>query len=85
VAAFLHRRPNPLCRRHSGLMRAGPVKGADRFIETFLVDSWNDHLRQHERVTAADREVEQAVWALAAEGSQVSVTHFVAVATARRP
>jgi len=27
------------------------------FIETFMLDSWIEHLRQHERVTYADREV----------------------------
>jgi MFS family permease len=32
-----------------------------RFIETFLTDSWLDHLRQHQRVTKADRIVEQVV------------------------
>jgi predicted MFS family arabinose efflux permease len=32
-----------------------------RFIETFLTDSWLDHLRQHQRVTKADRIVEQIV------------------------
>jgi hypothetical protein len=26
-----------------------------RFIETFLSDSWVDHLRQHERLTKADQ------------------------------
>jgi MFS family permease len=32
-----------------------------RFIETFLTDSWLEHLRLHERVTKADRISEQAV------------------------
>ena len=32
-----------------------------RFIETFLTDSWLDHLRQHQRVTKADRIIEQVV------------------------
>ena len=32
-----------------------------RFIETFLSDSWLEHLRQHERVTKADRDVERNV------------------------
>jgi MFS family permease len=32
-----------------------------RFIETFLTDSWLDHLRQHQRVTKADRIAEQVV------------------------
>jgi MFS family permease len=32
-----------------------------RFIETFLTDSWLEHLRQHRRVTNADRISEQAV------------------------
>jgi len=32
-----------------------------RFIETFMVESWAEHLRQHERITAADRVVEEHV------------------------
>jgi MFS family permease len=32
-----------------------------RFVETFLSDSWLEHLRQHQRVTKADRALEQAV------------------------
>lgn len=34
---------------------------ASRFVETFHVDSWNEHLRQHERVTQADRALEERV------------------------
>jgi hypothetical protein len=30
-------------------------------VETFLVESWLEHLRQHDRVTQADRRLEQRV------------------------
>jgi MFS family permease len=33
-----------------------------RFIETFLVESWMEHLRQHQRVTNADRVLERQVY-----------------------
>jgi predicted MFS family arabinose efflux permease len=49
----------------------------ERFIETFLVDSWLEHLRQHERVTKADRLVEQEVLKLA-RGQPVT-THAIHV------
>ena len=33
----------------------------DVYLETFLVNSWAEHLRQHQRETQADREVERRV------------------------
>ena len=47
-----------------------------RFCETFLVESWLEHRRQHNRVTQADRLVEVAVRGLIS--SEPKVTHFVA-------
>jgi nicotinamidase-related amidase len=38
------------------------VEVANRFVEVFLVHSWAEHLRQHERQTKADRELEQRVY-----------------------
>ena len=37
------------------------TEAADRYVETFLVHSWAEHLRQHERQTKADCEVEDRV------------------------
>jgi MFS family permease len=48
----------------------------DRFLETFLVDSWLEHLRQHERVTHADRALEERVRSFTREEPQV--THYIA-------
>jgi quinol monooxygenase YgiN len=31
------------------------------FVETFMLDSWIEHLREHERVTHADRELQERV------------------------
>jgi transmembrane secretion effector len=36
----------------------GDVEKPDTYFETFLVASWAGHLRQHDRFTEADREVE---------------------------
>jgi MFS family permease len=34
----------------------------DRYLEIFLVNSWAEHLRQHERQTQADRELERRIY-----------------------
>src|SRR5262249_16360815 len=51
-------------RRRDGAYRWGiyrDVEVANRFVEIFLVHSWAEHLRQHERQTEADRELEERV------------------------
>ena len=50
----------------------------DRHIEVFMVDSWAEHLRQHERVTALDRVAESRVQACLVEGEYPRVQHFLA-------
>jgi MFS family permease len=48
-------------RRRDGAYRWGVYRDlevAGRYVETFLIRSWAEHLRQHERSTKADREVE---------------------------
>jgi predicted MFS family arabinose efflux permease len=47
-----------------------------RFLETFLVESWLEHLRQHKRVTNADRALQQHVQRLLK--SPPTTTHLIA-------
>ena len=49
---------------------------ADRFLETFLVASWTEHLRQHQRVTHADYVLQERVMRLL-QGEQ-RISHFIA-------
>ncbi|WP_414645605.1 MFS transporter [Bradyrhizobium sp. 6(2017)] len=37
-----------------------------RFLETFMVTSWLEHLRQHQRVTNTDTAVQDAIRAIGA-------------------
>ncbi|OAF16428.1 MFS transporter [Bradyrhizobium neotropicale] len=54
-----------------------------RFLETFLVASWLEHLRQHQRVTNADRTVQDAIRQFDAK-AEPKVTHFVAASKVSR-
>jgi MFS family permease len=47
-------------------------------IETFRLDSWIEHLRQHERVTNVDRQLQNAINALDI-GGRPKVTHLISV------
>ncbi len=48
-----------------------------RFIETFMTDSWIEHLRLHQRVSHADRIAEQAVRKFQIGGAP-QATHLIA-------
>jgi quinol monooxygenase YgiN len=48
-----------------------------RMVETFLVESWIEHLRQHDRVTNADRLIQDTVQRFDIEGTP-KVTHLIA-------
>ena len=68
-------------RRRDGAARWGIFYDAanpSRYIETFLVPSWIEHLRQHERVTAADRELEQVAHSFHLGDGPPHVTHYLA-------
>jgi len=48
-----------------------------RMLETFLVESWVEHLRQHERVTQEDRVLQELVNQFQTADSAPQVTHFI--------
>jgi MFS family permease len=52
-------------RRRDGAQRWGifrDLENTDQYLETFILSSWAEHLRQHERLTSADREVEEQLY-----------------------
>jgi MFS family permease/quinol monooxygenase YgiN len=50
----------------------------ERYIESFVTESWAEHLRQHERVTAEDREAEQRSQAFHLGPEPPKITHLIA-------
>jgi Transmembrane secretion effector len=67
-------------RRRTGAQRWHLYQdGADpeRFVETYVVPTWEEHLRQHgERVTKSDQEIEERARALASDESAPRVSHL---------
>jgi MFS family permease len=64
-------------RRRDGAYRWGIYRDTERpthYVETFIVETWGEHLRQHERVTVADRAIEENVDRFDAKPK---VTHFI--------
>jgi MFS family permease len=65
-------------RRRDGASRWGvyyDTENPTRYIETFVVDSWAEHLRQHTRMTQADRALEERVHRFDAKPTRVR--HFI--------
>jgi MFS family permease len=74
-------RPMRRLRRRDGAIRWGLFEDAatpGRYIETFVVESWAEHLRQHERVTIADRDIEERAQAFHRGQDPPKVTHWIA-------
>lgn len=69
-------------RRRDGAYDWGLMMDAaepERVTEWFLVGSWDEHLRQHERVAVADKAVQEAVRRLHAGPTPPQVRHFIPV------
>jgi MFS family permease len=56
---------------------------AGRFVETFFVESWLEHLRQHERVTKADSVMQERIERLLLHPAKI--THLVTAERGREP
>jgi MFS family permease len=72
-----------LSRRRDGAFYWGlyhDIADPSRYLETFLVESWVEHLRQHERLTAEDRKLQEIVRAFHVDPNPPIVTHFIAPA-----
>ena len=48
------------------------------FVEMFLVESWAEHLRQHTRITEADRKIEERALAFHLDQGLPPTTHLIA-------
>jgi MFS family permease len=49
-----------------------------RFIECFMDESWEEHLRQHERVSVSDREIQRRAKQYLVEGATTRSSHWLA-------
>jgi len=54
-----------------------------RIVEQFVVASWEEHLRQHDRVTVRDQERFTAIRAMTDPAHPAAVTHWVTPAAGR--
>ncbi len=61
------------------------MEDTSRVVEWFLVASWAEHLRQHGRVTVADRAVQEAVNALHDGDAPPHVSHFAGLSRTPPP
>jgi MFS family permease len=65
-------------RRRDGASRWGVYRDTEHpthYVETFIVESWAEHLRQHERLTRGDRDLEENVSRF--ESKPIKVRHFI--------
>jgi hypothetical protein len=51
----------------------------DAFLEVYYVELWADHLRQHERATVEESDLEKRLQGLVVPGTKQEVSHLIAV------
>jgi MFS family permease len=70
-----------MTRRRDGAVRWGIFADTGRpgrYVESFLVESWAEHMRQHGRATMADREIQEEVNTFHLRQEPPEVTHYIA-------
>jgi len=67
-------------RRRDGAVQWGvftDVGDPKKYVETYIVESWVEHLRQHERVTMADLDIERRVHSFHSGPDRPKISHFI--------
>jgi MFS family permease len=67
-------------RRRDGAIFWGIFENVEQsgdYIETFVIASWLEHLRQHERVSYGDQRLQTTIATFLAEGSIPVVRHYI--------
>jgi MFS family permease len=73
-------------RRRGGAYDWGLYRDASRaevYVEAYSVDSWAEHLRQHERVTGDDLTAASRARKLTIDGTEVDIRHLISVTNRR--
>ncbi|HUV99680.1 MAG TPA: MFS transporter, partial [Gallionella sp.] len=76
----MHQRMRRIRRRDGAFMWElfSDADHPERMVECFMVESWLEHLRQHERVTVADRNVIKQMRTYHLGNEPPKVTHLIA-------
>jgi len=67
-----------IVRRRDGAIEWGvyqDIADPRRWLETFVVESWLEHLRQHQRITASDRALQALVYELL--DGEPTISHLI--------
>ena len=70
--------------RREGAVRWGifrDLADPERYVETFLVITWAEHMRQHARVTVEDQETEARTFSFRQPGIEPFAAHLIAART----